>query len=181
MEKIIIAQVLGGIGALSMMISSWQKSRKNIFLFLLFDNIFYFLQYIFLRAYAGAFTNVIGLFRTIIFARKGKNKILSTDYPLILVIMLYAIISIFTFDGILSLFPAAASIIYAIVLWQNDPKKIRFGSSIMLLMWFIYNVIVKAYVGAITELVLFISSIIAIIKIDFVDEKKEKKNECYSN
>lgn len=176
MNMFIVAQILGGFGALSMILSSWQKSRKRIFAFLLFDNIFYFLQYIALQAYAGAFTNVIGLLRTILFSKKGKTKFLSTKYPLIIVLLLYVLINFLTYDGITSLFPAIASIIYAIVLWQDDPKNIRIGTSFMLAMWFVYNLVVKAYVGAGTEFILFLSSVIAIIKIDFINKKKEEKN-----
>lgn len=174
MKLFVIAQIMGVFGALAMMLSSWQKSRKRIFAFLVFDNLFYFLQYIFLKAYSGAFVNVVGLFRTILFSKKENNKFLSTNYPLIIVLVLYLIINIFTYDGVTSLFPAIASIIYSIVLWQDEPKKIRIGSSVMLLMWFIYNLYVKAYVGAITEFCLFTSSVIAIIKIDFLKSSKDR-------
>ena len=174
MKLFVIAQIMGVFGAIAMLLSSWQKSRKRIFAFLVFDNLFYFLQYIFLKAYSGAFVNVIGLFRTALFSKKGSNKFLSTNYPLIIVLILYVIINIFTYDGVTSLFPAIASIIYAIVLWQDEPKNIRIGTSIMLAMWFIYNLYVKAYVGAITEFTLFASSVIAIIKIDIMGSKKEE-------
>ena len=175
MKLFVIAQIMGGLGAVSMILSSWQKSRKKIFLFLVFDNVFYFLQYIFLQAYAGAFTNIIGLFRTILFSKKGENKFLKTNYPLYLILLLYVLINIFTYDGITSLFPAIASIIYAFVLWQDEPKRIRIGTAIMLLMWFVYNLFVKAYVGALVELTLFISALVAIIKIDIKDKKKEEE------
>lgn len=173
MNLFITAQIMGGFGALSMMMSCWQKSRKNIFIFLLFDNIFYFLQYIFLGAYSGAFTNLICLFRTIIFSKKNNNKLFSTNVPLFVVVIIYVVINIFTYDGISSLYPAVASIIYAVVLWQDDPKKIRFGSAIMLLLWFVYNLVVNAYVGALIELVLLLSTLIAIIKMDIINKNKE--------
>lgn len=172
--NIVIAQILGGLGALAMMLSSWQKSRKKMFIYLLFDNVFYFFQYIVLKAYSGAFTNIVGLIRTLVFSKKGANKLMSSRYPLIIVIFLYIIINIFTYDGIISLFPAIASIIYAVVLWQDEPKNIRMGSSIMFGMWFVYNLIVKAYVAAFTELLLMISSIIAIIKLDLKCFKEVK-------
>ena len=174
MNSIFLAQLFGILGAASMMISSWQKKRKRIFFFLLFDNIFYFLQYIVLNAYSGAFINVVGLARTIIFSKKGESKFLKTNYPLYLIIILNIVVNIFTYDGIKSLFPAIASIIYAIVLWQEKPKSIRKGTSIMLLMWFVYDITVNAYVGALTEGILFISSVIALYKFDI---RKEQKNE----
>lgn len=94
MNLFIFAQILGGFGAISTMLSSWQKSRDKIFTFLLFDNIFYILQYIILNAYAGALTNIVSLFRTILFKNKGKNKFLSSNYPLVIIIFLYIILNI---------------------------------------------------------------------------------------
>lgn len=164
----VLAQIFGALGALSMMLSSWQKSRKKIFFFLFFDNIFYLIQYILLNAYAGAITNIVGLGRTYLFSKKGSNKFYSSNLPFAIVIVLYVIINIFTYDGIISLFPSVASIIYAFVLWQDDPKNIRKGTALMLFMWFIYNIVVKAYVGALTEFCLFTSSVIAMIKLDYM-------------
>lgn len=173
MKLIILAQILGALGSLSMMLSSWQKSRSRIFFFLLFDNIFYFLQYIVLQAYSGAIVNIVGLFRIYVLSKKGKNKFYSTNYPLYIVIFMYIIVNFFTYNGVASLFPAIASIIYIIVLWQDNPKKIRLGSAFMLFMWCMYNLIVKAYVGALTEFVLFLSSIFAIFKIDILKSKNK--------
>ena len=112
---------------------------------------------------------MVGFIRTILF--KNKEKFSNNKIILLSVIFLYLIINIFTYDGVSSLIPAFASIIYALALWQNDTSKIRIGTSIMLFMWFVYNLIVGAYVTACSELILFISSLIAIIKIDLFNKK----------
>ena len=103
---------------------------------------------------------------------KGKNKFFKTIWPLVIVITLYTIVSILTYDNYKSLFPSIASIFYAFVLWQDKERNIRIGSSIMLLCWLIYNLLVGAYVGAISEGIMFISSILAIIRIDILKKKK---------
>lgn len=74
-----------------------------------------------------------------------------------------------TYDGIISILLSIATIIYTMVLWQDTPTKIRFGSSIMFLMWFIYNLAVGAYISSIVEA---ISAIASIIKIDIINNKK---------
>ena len=168
MNYFVLAQILGGIGAIAMIFSTWQKTRKKMFVFLIFDNLFYFLQYIVLKAYCGAFTNIVGLIRLAIFGKKNTSEFYRTKHPLYIVITLYIIIGIFTYNGILSLFPTIASIIYAIVLWQDQPSNIRKGTAFMLTLWLMYNIAVKAYVGALTEGILLISTIFAIIKIDLL-------------
>ena len=172
MNKFILAQIFGVLGACATILSCWQKERKRILFFLLFDNIFYFIQYLLLSAYTGAYTNIIGLIRLYLFGKKGKNDFFKKNYVLYIVILLYILIGVLTYKNLSSIFPVVSSIIYAVVLWQDNPKRIRIGSSIMLLMWCIYNVLVHAYVGALSEGILFMSSLFAIIKIDILKNKK---------
>jgi len=175
MDSFTLAQVFGLLGALSMLLSSWQKTRNRVLSFLIFDSLFYFVQYILLGALSGAFTNIIGLIRTILFRYKENNKFLQNKLILYIIILMYLIIGIYTYDGLISIFPVIVSILYSIVLWQNNVKKIRIGTSLMLLSWLIYNISVSAYIGAIVEAVLFISSIIEIIKIDILKDKTIKQ------
>ncbi len=171
MNKIILAQIFGLLGALSMLLSNWQKTKNKVLTFLIFDSLFYFNQYILLEAVSGAFTNIIGLLRTIIFKYKDKYKIFQNNITLLLIITIYITIGMLTYSGITSIFPIVASILYSVVLWQNDVKKIRVGTAVMILSWLIYNLTVGAYLSAIVEAVLLISSITAIIKLDIL--KKE--------
>lgn len=171
MKAIILAQIFGLLGAVSMLLSSWQKTKDKVLTFLILDSLFYFIQYILLGALSGAFTNIIGLIRTILFKYKDKNKILQNNIILYIVMLGYIIIGIITYKGIISLFPVIIGILYSMLLWQNNVKKIRIGTSVMILSWLIYNVSVSAYMAALVEVVLLISSIGAIIKIDILKKQ----------
>lgn len=174
MDTFIIAQIFGLLGAISMLLSSWQKTRKKVLALITIDSIFYFIQYILLGALSGALSNIIGIIRTTLFMSKEKYKILQKDAILYLIITLYIIIGIFSYNGIISTFPVIVSILYSIILWHDNVKTIRIGSAIMILSWVIYNIGVGAYVGALIETILFISSLLAVIKIDIL--KKPLKN-----
>lgn len=171
MKAIILAQIFGLLGAVSMLLSSWQKTKDKVLTFLILDSLFYFVQYILLGALSGAFTNIIGLIRTILFKYKDKNKILQNNIILYIVMLGYIIIGIITYKGIISLFPVIIGILYSMLLWQNNVKKIRIGTSVMILSWLIYNISVSAYMAALVEVVLLISSIGAIIKIDILKKQ----------
>ena len=171
MNRFVLAQIFGIFGALAMILSSWQKSRKKILFFLLFDNIFYFIQYLLLNAYTGAYTNIIGLIRLGLFSYKGKNDFFKKKYVLYIVCLLYIFIGTLTYDGIGSIFPVISSVIYAGVLWQDNPKYIRIGTTFMLFMWCVYNLLVHAYVGALSEGIMCMSSLLAVIKIDILKNK----------
>ena len=168
MNRFILSQIFGGLSALSMILSSWQIKKKKIYFFLTLDNVFCFTQYMLLQAYTGAFTNIIGLIRLLLFNLKGRNKFFKTIWPLIIVIILYGAIGVVTYKDISSLFPTVASILYAIALYQDKEKIIRIATSMMLLCWLIYNLFVHAYIGAITEGIMFLSSLLAILKIDIL-------------
>lgn len=174
----IIAQVFGLFGSISMIISMWQKTRKKMLWFLTFDNIFYTIHYMLLGAYAGAVNNVVGIFRTFTFGKKNTTEFYKKNYILYIIIFAYAVFGIVTYDGISSLFPSIASIIYCVVIWLDNPKNIRLGTAFMLLLWFLYNIGVKSYIGMITEGCLFIATVFAIVKIDIlkIKEGKKKKN-----
>lgn len=171
-EISIIAQVFGMFSAVSMMLSNWQNTKKKMLLCLLFDSIFCIMQYILLGAFAGACTNIISLIRVNVFNQKENNKILNKNYILYIIILLYAIMGVITYDGMMSILPSIATIIYTIALWQDNPTKIRFGSVVMFSMWFVYNLAVGAYISSVVEAISLISAIMSIIKIDVINNKK---------
>lgn len=75
----------------------------------------------------------------------------------------------------MSLLPIFAEIIYVITLWQKNVKKIRIGTLLMVLLWLVYDIFVKAYPSLITDLIVMSSTIIAIYLKDI--RKKEDNNE----
>ena len=169
-----LSQLFGILAAFSMFASSWQKTRNKILFYLIFDNIFYFLQYLLLGAYSGAMSNIVGLLRTISFSKKGKNRFYKTNIMLYIIVILHVFVGLVTYDGILSLFPIFASILYAIVLWQDNTTRIRIGTSIVLFMWIIYNFNIQAYISFLAYIVLFLSYLLSIIRIDIYSNEKLK-------
>lgn len=173
MSNYIYAQIFGLLGATAMLLSNWQKEKTKVLSLLIIDSICYFMQYILLGALSGAFTNILSLIRAIVFKYKDKYKILHNKMILIIILTIYLIVGLLTYSGIISLLPVVASIIYTSTLWQNNIKIIRFGTFIMILACFIYNIAVKAYTGALVEGILLISSILAIINLDILKNNKQ--------
>lgn len=167
MNKIeMFAQLFGILGSISMMLSNWQKSKNKMMLFLTFDSILYFIQYMLLRAYTGAFTNVISFFRVLIFSNKDKMVTKHKNIALYIILLLYITSGILTYNSIIDCLPILATLVYTIFLWQDNIQRIRIGSSIMFSMWMVYDIVVKAYFGAFFECFLLITSILSIIKLN---------------
>ena len=171
-----IAQGFGVLGLLVMIISLFQKSKDKMLKFVVFNGIFFGIQYLLLHAYSGMFSNFFGIGRTYVSKEKEKNSKLDKWYVLMFFIVGYIIIGFITFDGqYASLLPIVAELIYVVTLWQKSVKKIRVGTLMMVILWLIYDIIVKAYPSLITDLIVMTSTIVAIITNDIL--KRERKVE----
>lgn len=145
----------------------------QLLLFGVFESLLYGIQYILLGAYTGAIINFIGSARSGSYMLKNKNKVLSMYLLPVIFCFIYIMNGIFTWDGWLSLLPTIASIIYCLAIWQDNVKVIRKISLIFQILWLIYALAVGAYVAVITEIVLIISTIIAIIKLDIIPKNNK--------
>ena len=158
----IVAQIFGIFGLLVMIISLFQKNKDKMLWYVVFNGIFFGIEYLLLGAYSGMFSNFFGIGRTYISKEKEKNEKLNKWYVLSFFIIGYI-------DGkLISLFPIIAEIIYVVTLWQKSVKKIRLGTLLMVILWLIYDIIVKAYPSMITDLIVMTSTIVAIITNDIL-------------
>lgn len=173
-----IAQLFGIFGLLAMIISLFQKQKTKMLFFVIFNGLFFAVEYCLLGAFSGMLSNLFGIVRTYIFMKKEDNPKLDKLPVLLFFIVVYIIIGIISFDGnLISFLPIIAEIIYILVLWQKSVKVIRIGTMIMVILWLIYDLIVLAYPSAITDFVVLMSTIIAII----VNDLKIPKNNFGKN
>lgn len=145
MLNFIIAQIIGGI-ALVILIISFQKNNKvNLLKYQMVSSLLYSVQYAFLAALPGCFMNLVCMFRNIIFKKYEKAPL----YLLLIIVFLMIILSMSTFNGFISLLPMFAVVFYSIALWSGNLKIIRLTEIVSCLLYIVYNI----YVGAITGLV----------------------------
>ena len=166
-----IAQGFGLLGLIVMVISLFQKDKDKMLNFVVLNGFFFGIEYLLLKAFSGMFSNFFGILRTFISKEKEKKKVFDKQG-----IMFLLIIGFISFDGkVMSLLPVFAEIIYVITLWQKNVKKIRIGTLLMVLLWLVYDIFVKAYPSLITDIIVMSSTIIAIYLKDI--RKKEDNNE----
>jgi len=171
--KYYIAQLFGIFGLIVMIISLFQKDKDKMLLYVVFNGIFFGIEYLLLGAYSGMFSNFFGIARTYTFKEKERNKKLDKIYVLMFFIVGYIIIGFISFDGsYISLLPIFAEIIYVISLWQKSVSRIRIGTLIMVILWLIYDLVVMAYPSALTDTIVMVSTIAAIIMKDIIPKKK---------
>lgn len=162
----LLAQIFASLSSLCLLISFWQKKRKQILFFQILDSSFDILQYLLLGAYTGSLISLLGAARAYTFSKRNNR------YFLFLFLLLYILVSIITFNGLISFIPLMAALIYTIVTWNKKEKNIRLFSILVFILWFIYDILVKAYVSSITDIILIVSNSIAFYRLDIKNEIK---------
>ena len=139
----ILAQIFAFLSSLCLLFSFWQRNRKQILFFQVLDSSFDILQYFLLGAYTGSLISLLGATRAYTFS-KTNNR----------------------YNGFMSIIPLIAALTYTIVTWNKIEKNIRLFSILVFILWFIYDIFVKAYVSSITDIALIISNAIAFYNLD---------------
>ncbi len=165
-----IAQLLG-LMALIILVVSFQKNKKDTLLkYQIFSSLLFALQYLFLNAISGCLMNLMTVIRNLIF-KKYNNKI--PIIYLILIIICMVTLSVFSYNGIISILPTIAVILYSIAVWQKNLTITRIIEIISCSLFIIYNIKVLAISGLISTFIEMISAIIAIYRFDI---KKYRTN-----
>lgn len=160
----VAAQILGFIAFLISLYAYQKVNKKDILLCMVISNIINLVHYLMLGAYSGCITKVIAIFRDIFIVLKEKNKRLSSVLFLIIFILIYTLVSIYTFTNILSLFPLVAAIIYIIPTWLGDSKTVKKTALFCYVLWLIYNIYVLSIAGVIANIISIVSIIIGLKK-----------------
>ncbi len=159
-----LAQVCGFLIMICNAISVQFKTKDKILICLVIANLFGVVQYFLLNAITAAVVYIISTIRCIIFYYYEKKDL----KPSIIVLLAFEIIAVisgaFSWQNIWSIIPIIVTVIFTYGLWQNNLKVTRISTAITGLGWVLYNIVVRAYVGAIFDSTLAISAIIALIK-----------------
>ena len=164
MINFVVAQLFGII-ALMILIFSFQKnSKKKLLKYQIFSSLLYAVQYAFLNAFTGCFMNLLCMIRNFIFNKYNDRKV--PIYWLIIILIAMILLSMTTFDGVFSLLPMFAVVIYSVAVWYGNLKIIRITEIFSCILYIIYNINVMAYTGLIATLVEMLGAMIAFYKYD---------------
>ena len=160
----IFAQIIGFIAFIVSLYAYQRVKKRDILLCMVISNIINLIHYLMLSAYSGCITKTLAIFRDTFIVLKEKNKRLSSVLFLIIFILIYTLVSIYTFTNILSLFPLVAAIIYIIPTWLGDSKTVKKTALFCYVLWLIYNIYVLSIAGVIANIISIVSIIIGLKK-----------------
>ena len=159
-----VVQSLGIIALIFYGLSFQMKTKEKLLLMQVTSNIFSTVQFILTAAVTGAVQTMLGVIRGIVFYFYKKRG-LNPD-KIVLVVFEIAIIfgAIFTWSGVLSLFPLAGMTANLYGQWQNDMKLIRIFAIISAVLWSVYALYTGVYTAVLTELLKIVSSVIGLVR-----------------
>ena len=156
-----MAQLLGFFYALFLMIGNFKKTSGQILIFQMISFFFKAVHYLLLGGLSGFYSSVISMMRNLIFFKVKKNL-----YLMVIFLILYFVMGIFTYKDIGSIIPSLASIFYTIVINTSDPGLLRKGMVVNCLLWFFYNIYIVSIAGIFIQIIMICSTIMAILKLD---------------
>lgn len=161
-----ISQIIGFLAFVVFVISIQQKKKRQIIFLQILSFFLYALQYFIIEAYSGMIIFIINMLRSIVFSCEMKNK-RTNNLCLTIFIVLSVMCGVLTYKNIYDILPILASLLSVIFTWQPSTKILRFGQIFICMLWIIYDIFVLAYIGILTESLIIIFTIVAIINIEY--------------
>ncbi len=154
---IVIAQVLGLISWILLLISYTKEDIDELLFLQIFVALFDVLSYLLLGADAGILICFIELVKTILYYKTDKDRIIFW-----IGVIGYFLIGLLTIDHWFACLPVLGSLIDSYGT-SRDSKSANICSILSNLLWVAYDLIILSYIGAITDSVVIICNISVLV------------------
>lgn len=170
-KNFIISQIIGVFALALLVISFQKKSRNSLIKLQTGSSLLYSLQYLFLGAFSGSIVHFICAVRNVIFYKFEKKVPLK--YLIITIVVMLSTLFI-TYDGLISVLPVLATVLYSTALWKGDVKIIRIIDIICCLLFIAYALRVSALMAFLATIIEMISALVGLYEYDFKPRIKKK-------
>lgn len=172
--KIVIAQIIGFIALVLLVIVFQKNNRKTMLRLMMVAALLFSVHFYLLGALTGAAINLLNVFRSFVFEHRNDKKWAKHQWWLYVFLAAIIAIGIKTWAGYYSMFVIIASGSQTIAFWSKNTRKIRFIALIPPPFWFAYNLIVGSAPGMITEAMILGSLLVGIYRFDIKKQKTLK-------
>ena len=149
----IFIQIIGFLAWILLALSFYRKTTNKILIFQVIANILFCLHYFLLDGYSGLFICLVEILRDFLYYITTKD-----NHIFVISTIVYIMCILISYTNLLDLFPYVASTIDGFFLTKKR-KIVVFGAIITYTLWFIYDMYVKSYSGAITDAIIIISNL----------------------
>lgn len=168
MVSIIIGNIIALIASILMVYSGMLKQKKKILYFQTVQIGMSVISNIILGGITGAIINALSMIRNILCY---KNKLGLKEK---IIITILAIILTFKFNnlGYIGLLPLISTVSYIWLINIKDVRKFKLLIIFTMLMWLIYDVVIKSYTSAIFDFMNIIANMLTLLQIKLVKKVK---------
>ena len=157
-------QAIGFVGV-AFFIASYQiKSNKALFMCQMIGCIIFCVQFFILGAYTGAISLIINIIRNLLLVKRKDWKWVDRRSTMLVILALLAAMTIYTWDGTISLLPFISVAVTTIGYWSNNAQKIRLSQFIGSPCTLLYDVLIRSWGGVLSETITLVSIIISVIR-----------------
>lgn len=157
-------QAVGFVAVAFYIISYQMRSNRKLFFFQLMGCLIFLVQFILLGAYTGALGLAVNILRNLLLLKVNDWPWVRSKATLGVIIILLVGITIFTWDGWISLLPFISVSVTCIGYWTNSAKEIRLSQLIGSPCTLVYDALIRSWGGLLSEAMTLASIIISICR-----------------
>lgn len=150
------------------------KNMTAILLGQITVNLLTALSYFFVGGWSGSGICFIAIIQSVIMFFYDRKGIKPQLWVILLFISAYITCSAILFNSIFDIFSAAAAVCFAISIIQKNPFFSRVWFAADMILWTVYDISCRQYINLIVHTVIFLSTFIAMIRVDGLFRKKNK-------
>lgn len=167
-------QAIGFVGV-AFFIASYQiKSNKALFLCQLMGCIVFCIQFFIMGAYTGAVSLIINIVRNLLLLKIKDWKWVGSKVTMFVILAMLLAMTIYTWDGAISLLPLISVAATTIGYWTNNAQKIRLSQFIGSPCVLLYDILIRSWGGVLNESITLISIIVSVIRFGWKEMGEEK-------
>ncbi len=164
-----IGLVFSAIGATCLAISSFAKNKKSMLTWQLSDYFFTMIANFLLGGYTGAISISVSIIRNLLMIKKWDSL-----YTTILLVIIQVTLGIHVNTlGLIGCLPLISSVSYTIISFLTDKVQwLRWVTIENMLLWSLYDFTIKAYPALLMDVIITITTLIAIKKYSSLNHHK---------
>ena len=171
-----IAQGISVLTALTAIVGMQMKNMKAILLSQILANLFTASTYFLLGGFSGAGICLVAIVQAVtmfFYNQKNKKPHLAVT---VLFILAYVACSVVYYERFIDVFSAMAAVCYAMSITQSSPTASRLWYVMNPLFWVVYDLYTRAYGNLIMHASIFLSTFLALIRVDGIFKKNKQEN-----
>ena len=157
-------QAIGFVGV-AFFIASYQiKSNRALFLCQMIGCIVFCIQFFIMGAYTGAVSLIINIVRNLLLIKIKDWKWVGSKATMFVILAMLLAMTVYTWDGAISLLPLASVGATTIGYWTNNAQKIRLSQFIGSPCVLLYDILIRSWGGVLSETITLVSIIVSVIR-----------------